>query len=75
MARERKDSILPWLGVHPYRCYICKHRFYLFQPPVLRQLGSPIGVPAAKLSAPAAKPKTEPIKSPAIRPWDTDVLT
>jgi hypothetical protein len=80
MARERKDSILPWLGIHPYRCYICKHRFYLFQPPVLRHLAGPITAPAANLGAPAAKLtpaaklKPEPIKSP-IRPWDTDVIT
>ena len=63
-ARVRKDSILRILGVHPQRCYICKVRFYLFQPGILRTLAAPIETPASPG-----------LKTPPLPSWDTDLLT
>ncbi len=47
VSRVRKDFILRMLGVYPHRCYICKVRFYLFRPSILRTLASPIETSAA----------------------------
>lgn len=66
-TRIRKDSILGRLGVHPQRCYICRVRFYIFQPGILRTLVSPVSTPAA--------PGHKPLKTPALQSLDTDLLT
>ena len=56
-TRVRKDSILRMLGVYPHRCYICKIRFYLFQPGILKTLARPIETPAtAGLEAQPLRP-------------------
>jgi hypothetical protein len=40
ISRIRKDSILGVLGFQPQRCYICKVRFYLFQPGILKTVAN-----------------------------------
>jgi hypothetical protein len=52
------------LGVRPQRCYICKVRFYLFQPAILRTLASPIETRASPG-----------LKAPPLRPGMPDLLT
>jgi hypothetical protein len=63
-ARIARDSILRMLGVRPQRCYICKVRFYLFQPAILRTLASPIETRASPG-----------LKAPPLRPGMPDLLT
>jgi hypothetical protein len=56
-SRIRKDRILRMLGVHPHRCYICKVRFYLFQPSILKTRVSPIETPGgSELEVPRLRP-------------------
>jgi hypothetical protein len=62
--RLRKDWILRKLGVHPQRCYVCRIRFYLFQPGILKTLTNPIETPAAAN-----------LKAPPLRPEMPDLLT
>jgi hypothetical protein len=64
ISRIRKDSILRMLGAHPQRCYICKIRFYLFQPRILKTLASTIEAPAAPG-----------MKARPLRPGIPDLLT
>ena len=63
VSRIARDSILRLLGLRPQRCYICKIRFYLFQPSILRTLASPMKAPAAAG-----------IKAPPLRPGIPDML-
>ncbi len=63
-ARVRGDSLRRMLGVHPQRCHICRLRFYLFQPGILKTLARPIESPAVAG-----------IKAPPLRPGMPDLLT
>jgi len=60
-ARTHTDSIVRLLGVHPQRCHMCRVRFYLFQPGILRTLADPIETEV---------PERKPIQPAALRPWD-----
>ena len=66
ISRRLADPVLSCLGIHPQRCYMCRVRFYLFQPYGLRSflsaLDRPIVLPPArKPSAIAMEPRaTEP---------------
>jgi hypothetical protein len=57
ISRIRKDSIVRLLGFQPQRCYVCKVRFYLFQPGILKTVAGAGKVPAeAELKAPRLRP-------------------
>jgi hypothetical protein len=45
------------LGFRAQRCYICKVRFYLFQPGILKSIAATGNAPAgAELKAPGLRP-------------------
>jgi hypothetical protein len=53
----RKDSILRMLGFRAQRCYLCKARFYLFQPVILKTVANAGNPPrGADLEAPRLRP-------------------
>ena len=54
ISRRVGDGALAWMGVHPQRCYMCRSRFYLFQPTGLRALFKALDQPS--VSALPAKP-------------------
>ena len=57
ISRIRKDSIVKLFGFQPQRCYICKVRFYLFQPGILRTLANAGSAQAgAEIKAPRLRP-------------------
>ena len=60
-TRLRKDGLLRFFGVQAYRCYICRVRFYLFQPAILRSL---VTEPAGATTA---------LKAPQLSPLDTEI--
>jgi hypothetical protein len=51
-----KDAVLRSLGLHPQRCYICRARFYSFNPNHFRSLiaalNGPSGAPRVKTAFP-----------------------
>ncbi len=62
--RASKDGVLRLLDVYPQRCYICRGRFYLFQPAILKTvLADPDAAPAA--------PGLKPLETPPLAWWDT----
>lgn len=54
ISRRLSDPLLACVGVRPQRCYMCRVRFYLFQPVWLRAflsaLSRPMAVPAVEPS-------------------------
>ena len=60
-TRVRKDGLLRVLGIHAFRCYICRSRFYLFQPSLLRSL---VAEPARTTTA---------LEAPPLAPLDTEM--
>jgi len=63
-TRLRKDAILSAVGIHSFRCHICRLRFYLFQPSILWSIAAE---PAQLTTASELKP----LKTPALGSWDT----
>jgi hypothetical protein len=59
-----KDWVLRSLDFYPQRCYICRGRFYLFQPAILKT------VLADSDPAPSA-PGLKPLEAPPLAWWDT----
>jgi len=63
ISRRLADGLLACLSVRPQRCYMCRSRFYLFQPAGLRallraldqpSLGAVPGKPVGSEDAPRA---------------------
>lgn len=56
ISRIRKDYFVRLLGFQPQRCYICKVRFYLFQPGILKTLMRADNAKVAEIQAPRLRP-------------------
>jgi len=62
-THQKKDSVLSALGVRAFRCHICRLRFYLFQPAILRLI---LAEPERLTTG------LKPLKTPAaLGRWDT----
>ena len=58
ISRLFRDSFARKLGIHPQRCYMCRLRFYLFKPSLLR--GFATALDRSFVSSPAEEPQPQP---------------